>query len=118
MGCVLRLIGERGVIEILFDAPWLRIRRSGQADWEIVDTGENIHDDKAIYRGIAEALDCLGTGAVPQLASERALRATEIMFATAESARRRGRVDLPLPPGPDAMLSMLAAGELRTDLEG
>jgi predicted dehydrogenase len=115
LGCLLRLIGEGGVIEILFDAPWLRIRRHGQADWEVVDTGENIHDDKAIYRGIADILECLETGAVPQLASERALRATEIIFATHESARRRGRVDLPLPPGPCAMLAMLASGELRAE---
>jgi len=114
-GCVLRLVGEEGAIEILFDAPWLRIRRAGQVAWEIVDTGENIHDDKAIYRGIADILACLDTGGVPQLASERALRATEIIFATHESSRRRARVDLPLPPGRCAMLSMLASGELKAE---
>jgi UDP-N-acetylglucosamine 3-dehydrogenase len=115
LGCLLRLTGDAGVIEILFDAPWLRIRRAGQRDWEIIDTGENIHDDKAIYRAIADMLTCLDTGAVPQLASERALRATEIIFATHESSRRRARVDLPLPPGPCAMLAMLASGELKAD---
>ncbi len=115
LGCLLRLTGDAGVIEILFDAPWLRIRRHGQTAWEVVDTGENIHDDKAIYRGIADVLACLDTGAVPQLASERALRATEIIFATHESARRRARVDLPLPAGPCAMLTMLAAGELHAE---
>jgi len=115
LGCLLRLVGDGGLIEILFDAPWLRLRRHGQADWEAVDTGENIHDDQAIGRGIADILHCLETGAVPELASERALRATEIIFATHESARRRGRVDLPLAPGPCAMLSMLAAGELKAE---
>jgi predicted dehydrogenase len=115
LGCLLRLIGDAGVIEILFEAPWLRIRRSGQTAWEVVDTGENIHDDKAIYRGIADVLACLDSGALPQLASERALRATEIIFATHESARRRARVDLPLPPGPCAMLSMLESGELHAE---
>ena len=113
LGCLLRLTGEAGVIEILFDAPWLRIRRHGQIRWEIIDTGENIHDDQAIYRGIADVLACLDSGKVPQLASERALRATEIIFATHESARRRGRVDLPLRAGKCAMLAMLAAGELK-----
>jgi len=116
LGCLLRITGESGEIEIGFDAPWLRIRRSGQHDWEVVETGENIHDDQAIYRGIADILACLDSGEVPQLASERALRATEVMFATHESSRRRGRVDLPLPPGPCAMLTMLANGELKTDL--
>jgi predicted dehydrogenase len=113
LGCLLRLTGESGVIEILFDAPWLRVRRAGQADWEVVDTGETIHDDQAISRGIADILACLDAGTMPQLASDRALRATEIIFATHESARRRGRVDLPLPSGPCAMLSMVAAGQLQ-----
>jgi predicted dehydrogenase len=113
LGCLLRLAGEQGVIEILFDAPWLRFRSYGQAAWETVDTGENIHDDRAIYRGIADVLACLDTGAVPQLASARALRATEIIFATYESSRRRGRVDLPLRPGKNAMLEMIESGELK-----
>ncbi len=112
-GCLLRLTGERGTIEILFDSPWLRIRRSGQAEWEIVDTGEHIHDDKAIYRAIAEMLDCLENGGVSQLDSSRALRATEVIFATHESSRRRARVDLPLPAGPCAMLSLVESGELK-----
>lgn len=116
VGCLLRLTSEGGTIEILFDAPWLRIRRSGQPQWETVDTGESIHDDQAIYRGIAEIIGCLESGAQPQLSSERALRATEVIFATHESSRRRARVDLPLPAGPDAMLTLLAAGELKTDL--
>jgi predicted dehydrogenase len=115
LGCLLRLTGDGGVIEILGDAPWLRLRRHGQPAWEIVDTGESIHDDQAIYRGIADMLACLDTGAVPQLASERALRGTEIIFATHESARRRGRVDLPLRAGKCAMLSMLASGALKAE---
>jgi predicted dehydrogenase len=116
LGCLLRLTGETGEIEILFEAPWLRVRRAGERDWKIVDTGENIHDDKAIYRAIADLLTCLDTGATPQLASEHALRATEIIFATHESSRRRARVDLPLPPGPCAMLAMVASGELKAEI--
>jgi hypothetical protein len=88
------------------------MRRAGEAMWQVIDTGENIHDDKAIHRGIADALDALDTGALPQLASERALRPTEIIFATHESSRRRARVDLPLAPGRCAMLSMLESGDL------
>lgn len=115
LGCMLRIIGDDGVIEILFSAPWLRIRRAGQAGWEELDTRESIHDDQAIHRGIADLLRCLDTGDRPQLASENALRATEIIFATHESSRRRGRVDLPLPPGPDAMLTMLGTGEMKAE---
>ncbi len=112
-GCMLRLVGERGTIEILLDAPWLRIRRAGQAEWEVVDSGENIHEFKAIGRGIADTLHCLENGGVPQLDSSRALRSTEVIFATHESSRRRGRVDLPLPAGRCAMLSMIESGELK-----
>ena len=112
-GCLLRLVGERGLIEIGFAEPWLRIRRTGQAEWEVVDTGESIHDDKAIHRGVTEMLACLENGGVPQLDSSRALRATEVIFATHESVRRRGRVDLPLPAGRCAMLEMVASGELK-----
>jgi hypothetical protein len=50
---------------------------------------------------------------VPQLDSSRALRATEVIFAVHESARRRGRVDLPLPAGPCALHAMVASGELK-----
>ncbi len=114
-GCLLRLIGDGGVIEILYAAPWLRIRRPGQPDWEVIDTGETIHDGQAITRGIADLLEALDTGATPQLAADNALRATEIIFATHESARRRARVDLPLPAGKCAMLAMLAAGELHAE---
>jgi len=113
LGCLLRLTGEGGVIEILNEAPWLRLRRHGQAEWEPVDTGESIHDDQAIYRAIADILACLDAGTMPQLASDHALQTAEIIFATHESARRRARVDLPLPSGPCAMLSMVAAGELK-----
>jgi predicted dehydrogenase len=115
LGCLLRLIGEQGVIEILFAAPWLRIRRAGQVAWEIIDTGETIHDDQAIYRAIADLLACLEKGGRPQLASERALRATEIIFATHASSARRARIDLPLPPGRCAMLTLIESGELIPD---
>ena len=112
-GCMLRLVGERGMIEVGFNEPWLRIRRAGQAEWEVVDTGENIHDFQAVGRGIADILRCLETGGVPLLDSSRALRATEVIFATHESSRRRARIDLPLPAGPCALLTMVASGELK-----
>lgn len=113
LGALLRLTGDAGELEVLFDAPWLRVRRHTQPEWEILDPGESIHDDQGIYRAIADTLACLDDGRLPPLGSANALRATEVIFATAESSRRRGRVDLPLPPGPCAMLAMIEAGELK-----
>lgn len=117
LGALIHLTGTKGDMEILFEEPWLRIRRYGQAEWENLDTGESIHDDKGIYRAIAEVVSCLESGARSQLASENALRATEIIFATEESMRRRGRVELPLPPMKSPVLEMLASGEIVPEIE-
>jgi len=42
------------------------------------------------------------------LSGRRALRATELIFATYESSRRRGRVDLPLDIDDSPLLAMMA----------
>ena len=91
------------------DGPkWLRFRREGGA-WEYPDTGgENIHDDAAIGRGIADFIEAVETGRPAVLGSENALRATEVIFAAYESAVSRTRVDLPLPPGPSALRKLAA----------
>ena len=70
---------------------------------------------KSIYENIAFGphIHHMGSHADIHQRVERALRATEVMFATHESSRRRGRVDLPLPAGPCAMLAMVASGELK-----
>jgi hypothetical protein len=46
------------------------------------------------------------------LAARKALQATEVIFATYESSRKRGRVDLPLESEDSAFLSMLQEGVL------
>jgi hypothetical protein len=51
----------------------------------------------------------LKTGREPELAGRRALQATELIFATYESSRKRGRVDLPLQIEDSPLLSMLQA---------
>ena len=60
----------------------------------------------------ADLVRCLGTGEEPELSSHKAIRTTEVIFATYESSRRRGRVDLPLKAEDSALLSMLEAGEI------
>ncbi len=111
-GYLIKLHGDDGVIEVLLSEPWLRARRFGDGAWQWIDTGESIHDDLGIYRAIADVLACHDAGTTPQLASDNAIRATEVLFATAESARRRGRIDLPLAPAPCALLTMIENGEM------
>ena len=52
-------------------------------------------------------IDALKSGREPELSGERALRATELIFATYESSRRRGRVGLPLEIEDSPLLAML-----------
>jgi hypothetical protein len=44
------------------------------------------------------------------MSARRALRATELIFATYESSRRRGRVELPLTIEDSPLLAMIEAG--------
>lgn len=117
VGCHNRLVGSQGVIEIGpvgEGMPVLRIRRHGQKDWEPIDCGgEDCHGPGYIDRAIADFVDKLAQGKDSELCGRNALRATEIIFAAWESARRRGRVDLPLDVEGNALEEMVAAGELR-----
>jgi UDP-N-acetylglucosamine 3-dehydrogenase len=91
------LIGTEGRIEV--GAPGninLRIWGKGQSDWEIVPTEDGLHGELHIFKAIQDAIDALNQGREPELAGRRALQATELIFATYESSRRRGRVTLPL----------------------
>lgn len=109
LGCANRLIGEEGMIEIGWQAPWLRVRGKGDAEWRVVETAEGIHDSVGIDRAVADLVACLDSGERPLLSSYHAIHATEVIFATYESSRRRGRVDLPLTTEDSALLSMLEA---------
>ncbi len=92
-----RLIGSEGVIEVGGgEGQNLRIWAKGQNDWQSVPDDEGLHSYDAITHGIQDAIDALKTGREPELAARRALRATELIFATWESSRSRGRVTLPL----------------------
>ena len=49
-----------------------------------------------VAAGVVDLIDALRAGCEPELSARRALRATELIFATYESSHRRGRIDLPL----------------------
>ena len=88
-----RLFGDRGVIELdMRRNPPLRVWGKGQSEWRAIPT-EKV---KAVKLGVLDLIDALKTGREPELSGRRALGATELIFATYESSRRRGRVELPL----------------------
>ena len=95
-----RLVGSDGVIEVTLGATSIRVRGRGDADWRDVqvahETQENLSE--VVGRGVLDLIDALKTGREPELSARHALRATELIFATYESSRRGGRVELPLEP--------------------
>lgn len=104
----LRMIGTDGIIDVGVDnQTHLRVKGKGDSDWVVIPDSEGLHGDECVKRGVADLVDALLTGREPELAGRRSLRATEIIFATYESARSRGRIDLPLTSEDSALISML-----------
>ena len=108
-----RLIGTDGTIEVTSDqdAP-LRMWGKGQSGWQQVEVDGAMHGMEAVRDGVLDAIDALKTGREPQLAGRRALRATELIFGTYESSRRRARVDFPLEITDSPLHAMLEAGDI------
>jgi len=117
IACHNRLVGSTGVIEVGPEGdedeelPALRIRRDGEG-WETVETEDGLHGWAFIDRAIAENVRCLETGRTPELCADNALNATELIFAAWESARQRGRIDLPLEIDDNPLQAMLDSGDL------
>lgn len=105
-----RAIGSEGFIEVAWDGQFGRAVVYDDPSWR----PPAMEDDKADHMVgvVRDALDCLESGAEPQLSYRKALRAAEIIFALYESVRRRARVELPLVGVTDnPFVSMLEAGE-------
>ena len=62
-----------------------------------------------------DLVDALKNGREPELSARRALAATQLIFATYESSRRRGRVDFPLAIDDSPFLSMIDDGTMVTE---
>jgi predicted dehydrogenase len=108
VGAENRIIGTKGMVEVHNDQPCVRVKVNGQERG--IETAEGLHGDAAIARGIADLLACLESGEEPELSAHRAIRSTEVIFATYESSRRRGRVDLPLEEYDNALIGMMESG--------
>lgn len=137
--CYLRMRGTDGCIEIdPSDGPTLRV--DSGSGWESVSTNrEGIHgispglterikehvvdivpvgstselpSDPYTARAIAAVVESLEEGRRCELDGRTALRSTELIFASWESARRRGRVELPLEIDDNPLEAMVETGEL------
>jgi predicted dehydrogenase len=107
IGAQHRLVGSEGQIE-LGDGDVVRLWAKGQSDWETVAMpAGGGHDLGAVATGVVDLIDALRAGREPELSGRRALAATELIFGTYESSRRRGRVDLPLTITDSPLMDML-----------
>ncbi len=109
-----RLIGTRGSIEVwVEDGPVLRMQGPDTGgEWQTFDVGERDAYLETSVAAVLDLVDALKSGREPELAAHKALQATELIFATYESSRRRGRVDLPLEIDDSPLQAMLDAGQV------
>ncbi|SVD21391.1 uncharacterized protein METZ01_LOCUS374245, partial [marine metagenome] len=61
---------------------------------------------------VIDLVDAVKDSREPELAGRKALQATELIFSTYESSRRRGKVTLPLDVDDSALISMLETGAI------
>jgi UDP-N-acetylglucosamine 3-dehydrogenase len=110
VGGVVRLFGSEGQMSFPdCDGPMVRLWNRGKTDWEDITTDTAWAEGKpnAVALGVMDLVDALRTGREPELSGKRALAATELIFGTYESARRRGRIDLPLTIADSPLQTML-----------
>ena len=93
-----RLVGSDGMIDVADGATSIRVWAKGDSGWHDVQVahGEDERLGDVVERGVLDLIDALKTNREPELSARRALRATELIFATYESSRRGGRIELPL----------------------
>ncbi|MDE2801033.1 MAG: hypothetical protein OXI94_20410, partial [Gemmatimonadota bacterium] len=78
-----------------------------------VDLSGMVSQRDATTVAVLDLVDAVKNGREPELSGRKALQATELIFATYESSRRRGRVVLPLNVDDSALLSMLEDGTVK-----
>ncbi len=131
LDCHLRIVGTDGIIEVGSDGgPPLRIR-TNDSGWQHVDTGRDgiwragahpvdrvlgkmpavpdafLGKPTYVERAIEEVVSAIDENRRPVIGADYALRSTEVIFACWESARRGGRVDLPLEIGDNPLEAMV-----------
>ena len=105
-----RLIGSNGVMVVDQGAEeQVRLLQSGR-EWQAPQLVVPAHD--AEIGPVFDLVDSLRTGRTPMLSGDKAMRATEMIFATFESSRRRARIRMPLEIDDSPLISMIEGGEI------
>jgi predicted dehydrogenase len=110
IGCVHRLIGTEGVLEVLSERKYRRLGK-GEGEWKEVEVPQgDLNEHKLSAADIVRQLD--EPGHTSLLSADCAIQSTEIIFATYLSSKLRARIDLPLTAEGNALLDLLEAGEI------
>ncbi len=118
--CGNRLIGSAGTIEVGVSRDvQVRLRNAETGGvWQTVDVTGGMHGNDLHAQAVLDLIDALKTGREPELSGRKALQATELIFATWESSRRRARVDLPLQIEDSPLVAMVNNGDVTTWYDG
>lgn len=108
----MRFVGSDGVLEVGPEDAEADLRWRAESDEWTDETVEEGAWTDPIHDAVAHVVDCLETGDQPVIGAENALNSTEIIFGIWESARRRGRVDLPLEIDDNPLEAMVGSGAL------
>jgi predicted dehydrogenase len=107
-----RLTGTEGFVEVMWDGEIKRAVRYSDPSWQfpVFEADAGVDHMKAYFEDVIE---CLETGGIPETSADKAMRAAEIIFGFYLSARRRARVELPIPPDTgNGFHELLASGQL------
>lgn len=113
IGASVRVLGDDGVMDIrpAKGDDWrLRYLSGSTNGWEYVDLDVPEEDNYPTVAATLEFVECLKRGREPRLSSRKALQATELVFATYESARAHRRIDLPLEIDDNPLADMIERG--------
>lgn len=113
IGCSMRLIGAEGTIELREGDKPLWVRGRGDSKWKTPKVVGGLHGGDAVGWAVHDLVDAFIAKKEPELSARKALQCTEVIFATYESSRARGRVNLPLKSKDSAYLSMLENGTMK-----
>ena len=113
VGCSIKAFGTDGYVEIHNTAPHLRIRGKGDISLRELggaSTEGGLHGNVANHDNVVDLVNALENGTKPLCDASNALATTEIIYACYESARRRGRIDLPLAVDDHPLATLVTAG--------
>ena len=106
-----RVIGSKGFLEVSWGGDVGPAALYDDPEW----SPPEFDDVDAMALAVADNLDCLESGEEPELSYQKALRASEVIFAIFESSRSRARIRLPLRTRDSALLTMLQEKEIGPD---